>query len=92
MLEVEFIYNGAKTLIKCQNNDKIKDIFNTFTINNDKEIKSLCIIYNSKIINEELMEKEFYEIANKEDKGRKKMNILVYDNINKEKEETKETK
>ena len=79
MAEVEFIFNSIKTVIQCNIKDKMKDIIKKYGIKLGKEIKSLYIIYDSNIINEELMEKEFIEIANNIDKERKKMNILVYE-------------
>ena len=79
MAEVEFIFNTIKTVIQCNIKDKMKDIIKKYGIKLGKEIESLYIIYDSNIINEELMEKEFIEIANKIDKERKKMNILVYE-------------
>ena len=79
MVEVEFIFNGIKTIIQCNLYDKMKDILNKYSIKIQKDIKLLYIIYDSNIINEELMEKEFMEIANNIDKERKKMNILVYE-------------
>ena len=79
MAEIEFIYNGIKTVIQCNINEKMKDIINKFVIKIGKEIKSLYIIYDSNIINEEIMEKTFNEIGNRIDIERKKMNILVYD-------------
>jgi hypothetical protein len=79
MAEVEFIFNSIKTVIQCNIKDKMKDIIKKYGIKLGKEIESLYIIYDSNIINEELMEKEFIEIANNIDKERKKMNILVYE-------------
>ena len=78
MSQVEFIYNGEKTIIQCQSNEIMKDICQKFRnkINLDKN-KAIFYSYNAKIgINEEL---KFEETANSTDKKRKKMSILVYD-------------
>ena len=79
MAEVEFIYNGVKTIIQCKINNKMKDICQKFKekakINNNMTI---FYSYDGKVVlNEELT---FEEIANREDKRWNKMNILVYDN------------
>ena len=79
MAEVEFIYNGVKTIIQCKVNDKMKDICQKFKekvkINNNMNI---FYSYDGKVgFNEELT---FEEIANREDKRRNKMNIFIYDN------------
>ena len=57
MDEVEFTFEGEKTVILCNINDKMKEIIKKFAIKKGKDINSLYIIYDSKIINEELMEK-----------------------------------
>ena len=79
MAEVEFIYNGIKAIIQCKVNEKMKDICQKFK-EKAKINKNMNIFYsyNGKVgFNEELT---FEEIANREDKKRNKMNILVYDN------------
>ena len=80
MAEIEFIYNGVKTIIQCDMKDKMKDICKKFrekaNINKDKQI---FYSYNGNVgFNEELT---FQETANLEDKGRNKMSILVFDHI-----------
>ena len=79
MAEVEFIYNGIKTVIQCNINEKMKDICQRFKdkVNIDNNM-NIFYSYNGKPgINEELT---FEEISNREDKRRNKMSILVYDN------------
>ena len=79
MAEVEFIYNGVKTIILCKINDKMKEVCQKFkekaNIGHDTNI---FYSYDGKIgLNEELT---FEQTANSEDKKRNKMNILVYEN------------
>ena len=79
MAEVEFIYNGISITIICKMNEKMKNICKKFKeqahINNNAII---FYAYDGKVgINEEL---SFEEVANSEDKRRKKMSILVFDN------------
>ena len=69
MAQVEFIYNGVCTIILCNLNEKMKDIFQN---------KNIFYIYDGKVgINAELT---FVEVANSEDKRRNKMNIIVFEN------------
>ena len=77
-MEVEFNFNGIKTVLHCNINDKMKNIFEEYTLKIGKKIELLYMIYDSNIINEELMEKTYYQTANNIDKKRKIMNILVY--------------
>ena len=79
MAEVEFIYNGIKTIIHCELNTKMKDICNDFKkVANINDNINIFYSYNGQLgFNEELT---FYEVANPEDKRRNKMNILVFDN------------
>ena len=79
MAEVEFIYNSEKTIIQCNKNEKMKDIYYRFKekakIDNNINI---FYSYNGEVgFNEELT---FEVIANSEDKRRNKMNIIVFDN------------
>ena len=81
MAEIEFNFNGVKTIIQCNTNDTMKDIMNKYSIEIGKDVKSLYILYDSNCINEDSMEKTIYEIANNTDKNSKKMTILVYEII-----------
>ena len=76
--EIEFIDNGAKTVIQCNINDKMKDICKKFREKaNIREDIAILYSYNGKVgFNEEL---SFQETANIQDKERNKMNILVYE-------------
>ena len=77
MAEVEFTYNGLNAKIQCQLNQKMKDICQKFKDKENINNNNIFYSYDGKlIINEEL---KFEEIANGEDKIRKKMNILVFD-------------
>ena len=41
MVEVEFILNGVKTLIQCNEDEKMNDIFNKYAI----KIKKILMIF-----------------------------------------------
>ena len=72
---VEFNYNGTKTIIQCQSNQKMKNIFQNYInkINVDKN--NIYFSYDGKAGNQFNEELTFEEIINSEDKKRNKMNI-----------------
>ena len=77
MAAVELIYNGVITTLQCNESDKIKNILNKFLMNLGKNMYDLFFLYGGQVIQEN---KTFNEIANSEDKKRKKISILVFDN------------
>ena len=79
MAKVIFNYKGIETIIQCNINDKIKDIFKKYETKIGKDISKLYFIYNGNKINDNL---NLNEIINEEDKRRNIINILVYE-INK---------
>ena len=83
MAEISFIYEkGEKIIIQCNNlEEKIENIINKFKNKIKEEDNNLSYIYNGDKISEEL---ELNKII--KDKNEKKINILVYNNKNKEKE------
>ena len=79
MTEVEFYYKGQNIKIQCNQYEKMNEIFKKFSSKAGTNKDSFVFIYNGNIItNEELT---FDELSNKEDKKRKKMNILVSKSI-----------
>ena len=85
MSQVKFIFNGENTIIQCNSNEKMKDICQKFKekVNIDSN-KNIFYSYNGQLgIKEESV---FEEVANKGDKLRKKMSIIVFENN----EQTKE--
>ena len=79
MVEIEFIYNGMKSTIQSNKNDKMKDIIQRFIFKLGKEKNNFYFLYGGQQINEYL---SFDEQANEEDKMRNKMCILVNDENN----------
>ena len=75
MAQVVFSFNGNDIIIQCNINEKMEEILKKFCIKVGKEINSLYFIYSGNYLNND--ELTFEEIANKEDKERNKMNILV---------------
>ena len=83
MVEVEFIYDGNKTIIQSNINEKMNDIFNKYIIKIGKNINDIYFVYDGGIIKDNLNDITFNEFANNTDISRNKMNILVYDkNLN----------
>ena len=84
MAEVIFNYEGRNTKIQCNIKEKMNDIIDRFLIksNNIENKNNLFYLYNGTKINSQLI---FNEQANNLDKERKKMNIIVFNNKNKNK-------
>ena len=79
MAEIEFIYNGTKTIIQCNLSEKIKEISKRFKDKITLTNKNINYTYNGNLVlNEEL---KFEDIVNNEDKIRKKMSFIVFDNL-----------
>lgn len=78
MSVVEFIYNGLKTEIPCKPEDNIEDIINKYCVKTEKKKEELYFLYSGSMIHNN---STFIELANSEDKSRKKISILVNDII-----------
>ena len=72
--QVIFNYEGVKTIIQCNINEKMEDIINKFLNKIENKENNLFYLYNGRQINKELT---FNEQANELDKNGKIMNILV---------------
>ena len=70
MSEVIFNYKGEQTIIQCQQNSKMKDICQNYSVKISKDISNLVFLYNRTQLKEDL---NFIELANKFDKERNKM-------------------
>ena len=75
--EVVFSFDGDETVIQCNENDKIKDIFSRFINKRMIDGNSVYCLYSGTKMNLE-QDLTFRNLANTEDKSRKKMNILVF--------------
>ena len=79
MAQVEFDYNGIKTIIQCNVEDQMEQIIQKFLIKcNKNSFNNLFFLYDGKILDIKL---SFQESANEIDKGRKQMNIIVNEGI-----------
>lgn len=74
MTEVEFDYEGRKLIIQCNPEEKMEDILNRFVSKEGKNKEEFYFMYGGSIVKEELT---FENTANKLDKERNKMSILV---------------
>ena len=84
MCEVEFQYNGKKTIIQCVENNKMKNIISNFVGKANLDKDSLYFSYNGKAGKEFDEELTFSQIANSFDRNQKKMVVLAYDLMDKE--------
>jgi hypothetical protein len=75
-VSVTFTLDGANTVIQCNENDNMKDIFNKFSIKSMIDSSNLYCIYGGKVLDTEF-NKTYSEVANEQDKKDKKMNIVV---------------
>ena len=87
MSKVIFNYEGVFTIVLCEENEKMEEIFKRFENKILIDINNLYFLYNGNKINIEL---KLNEIINNYDKERKIISILVInlnntDEINKEK-------
>jgi len=74
LVKIKFNYKGIETEIKCNINEKIKNIFIRYTNKAGKDISKLYFIYNGNKINDNII---LNEIINEEDKRNNIINILV---------------
>ena len=74
MIKVDFSYNDHNYFVQCNYKDKMEEIINKFLEKSQKEKKNIFFLYNGQIINQELT---FDQCANRLDKSRNYMNILV---------------
>ena len=80
-VNVTFILDGANTVIQCNENDSMKDIFTKFLNKSLIDSSNLYCIYGAKVLDTEF-NKTYSEVANKQDREEKKMNIVVTRNPN----------
>ena len=80
MAQVEFQYEGIITTIQCQENQKMSEIFNTFTFKANINKNKISYSYNGKIISQSEQNLTFNQLAKTMDKERKKMVILIIGN------------
>ena len=80
MAEIIFNYKGNTTIIQCNKEDKMKEVFNKFALKTQTDKNLIYFIYGGNInLNEDLT---FEELANQNDKLRNKMSIIVNDKAN----------
>ena len=78
MAQVEFSFKGVSTIIQCNLDEKMKNIFQKFIDKTQIINKNIFYSYDGKTeINKELT---FEEVASPEDKTKNKMNIIVLEN------------
>ena len=53
-IKIIFIFNGMKTIIQCNKNDKIRNILERYGKEVEIDKNKVYLIYNGNIVNEEL--------------------------------------
>ena len=74
MAKVEFAYKGNVITISCSENDKMEEICKKYTTKVSIDINNVCFLYSGNKINLQLT---FEQAANRIDKERKIMSVLV---------------
>ena len=90
MAEIEFVYEATTTIIQCNINEKMKDIFKRFIIKIGIDKNLIYFLYSGNKINEELTLNEIIGknninkikiLVNKIEKSEKKDKIIKSNNI-----------
>ena len=74
-IEIEFNYQGQITIIQCNTQDNLNNIFQNFINKANIDINLIYFLYSGNIIEGNSI---IDQIINNQDKERKKMVILVY--------------
>ena len=77
MAEVIFLHVGVPINIQCKVNDKMKDIIKKLKEKVEITSGNIYFLYNGAVLNNELL--TFEQLANQDDKLRKKMTITIMD-------------
>ncbi len=72
MVEILFLFDSRETIIQCNGNEKMKQIFQKYALKIEKDINSIYFIYGGDKINEELT-------LNELKKNNDRIIILVYE-------------
>ena len=81
MSTVEFNFKGINTVIQCNKNEKMKDIFKKFSTKVGKDTGNLYFVYDADVLSEKFNDLTFTQIEKKIDKERKKINLLAYESL-----------
>ena len=76
LAKAEFLYDGSKIIIHCNEDNKLERIIQKFCTKIQKNQSALCFLYGGKIID---MNLTFTELANSLDKKRLMISIIVTD-------------
>ena len=76
LAKAEFLYDGSKIIILCNEDNKLERIIQKFCSKIQKNQSDLCFLYGGKIID---MNLTFTELANSLDKKRLMISIIVTD-------------
>ena len=85
MAQVDFNYESKKTTIQCNPDDTMESIIHKFLTKIENTSKKLFFLYDGKILESK---KTFSEIANNLDKSINKMNVIVNNELQEEKNDS----
>ena len=74
MIEIEFNYNGDINNIRCNENERLRDVYEKIYSNHQQNISSLSFLYNNDKINDKLSINQFINVK---DKKKNKIKIVV---------------
>ena len=76
MAKVEFMFDGQKIDVFCNDTDKFAKIIQKFCTKVQRDSDNLCFLYNGQIVNINLT---FLNLANSIDKKRKVISLIVFE-------------
>ena len=85
MIQVDFNYESKKTIIQCNPDDTMESIIHKFLTKIENTSKELFFLYDGKLLESK---KTFREIANNLDKSINKINIIVNNELQEEKNDS----
>ena len=85
MVEVEFNYNNSKIIIQCKEKDILSTIIDQFLLKVKQNKENVYFFYKGVELNQS---NKFNEVANIDDKNRKKIEIIVQDKVVKNEKDT----
>jgi len=85
MIQVDFNYESKKTIIQCNPDDTMESIIHKFLTKIENTSKELFFLYDGKILESK---KTFNEVANNLDKSINKINVIVNNELQEEKNDS----
>ena len=74
MIEIEFILNDQIKIVRCNENERLRDIYEKLDMKTHLNINSVNFLYNNDKINDKLSISQFINVK---DRQKNKIKILV---------------